>query len=162
MKSRTSYSSVQIALHWSIAFFVLATWFTHEGMGRALYNRLNGGGAGPDVTPIHVWLGVATFVLIAVRVLVRVTSGVPAPAEGSSPALAAAAYWGHRLLYALMVATPLLGGLAWFGGIKAAGELHESAGSALFFVALAHAAVALWHQYVKKDGTLTRMLTPGG
>ena len=72
-----------------------------------------------------------------------------------------AAVWGHRLLYVLMLAVPALGAAAWYGGIEDAGEVHELAGNALMIVALGHAAVALWHQYVRRDGTLTRMLRPG-
>lgn len=35
-------------------------------------------------------------------------------------------------------------------------------GSALILLAQAHALVALWHQYVKKDGSLTRITRPQG
>ncbi|MGB1389033.1 MAG: cytochrome b [Paracoccaceae bacterium] len=162
MKSRTGNSSVQIALHRSLTFLEFATRFTREGMGRALNNRLDGGGSGCDVTQIHMWLGLEPFMRIAVPVLVPVTLCGPAPAKGNAPMLATAAHWRHRLLNVLMVVTPLLGGLVWFGGFRTVGELHEIVGSALFFVALAYAVVALWHQYVKQDGTLTRMLIPGG
>ena len=158
MKSRTGNSSVQIALQRSLNLLAFASRFMHEDMGHALNNRLDGEGSGHDVIPIQMWLGLGPFVRIATWVLVPVTLGVPAPANGSCPVPATAAYWGHRWLYALMFATPVWSGLVWFSGFKAVSEPHEIVGSTLFFFALAYAVVALWHHYVKQDGTLI----PGG
>lgn len=36
-------------------------------------------------------------------------------------------------------------------------DLHELAASSLFIVAGLHAAAALWHHHVRKDGVLRRM-----
>ena len=40
-------------------------------------------------------------------------------------------------------------------------EVHEWAAKLLMILALGHAAMAVFHQVVRKDGTLTRMLRPG-
>lgn len=154
-----AYSRLQIALHWLIALLIAAAWFTHDGMGRALHQRIESGASGIEGNTLHVWLGGAVFTLVLIRLIVRATQGAPAPI--GTPAMQQAAVWGHRLLYVLMLAVPALGATAWYGGIEDAGEVHELAGNALMIVALAHAAVALWHQYVRRDGTLMRMLRPG-
>ena len=39
-------------------------------------------------------------------------------------------------------------------------ELHQVAGNLILILAGLHALIALWHQFVLKDGTLSRML-PG-
>ena len=39
------------------------------------------------------------------------------------------------------------------------GELHGLFANVLLGLSAAHAAMALWHHYVKKDDTLQRMLT---
>ncbi len=36
-------------------------------------------------------------------------------------------------------------------------ELHETGGTVILILAGAHALMALWHHFVLKDGTLTRM-----
>jgi cytochrome b561 len=149
------YSRLQIALHWGVALLVAALWFTQDGMGRALHQRIEGTGSG---TPLHVWLGLALFAVIALRIVVRLTRGAPA-VEGSYT-MQMAAELGHRLLYVLMLLVPALGALAWFGGVEVAADVHEPAALPLVIVALGHAAVALWHQYVRRDGTLLRMLRP--
>ncbi len=160
MSSRTGYSSIQIGLHWLIALLILAAWFTGEGMGRALHDRLQSGATGFTDATIHVWLGVTIFALIAIRILVRLVQGAPAAAHGGSALMDAAAVWGHRVLYLLMILAPLGGVVTWFVGIESTGDLHALVGNALFFVALAHAVVAILHQVVLKDGTLTRMIRP--
>ncbi|HZF84330.1 MAG TPA: cytochrome b/b6 domain-containing protein, partial [Burkholderiaceae bacterium] len=107
---------------------------------------------------IHVWTGVAVLALVLLRLLLRAVQGTP-PAVGEGW-IGRTAVWGHRLLYALLLATPLLGAAAWFGGVKALGDPHELAANALLWVAGAHAAVALWHHYVLHDRVLLRMVRP--
>ena len=43
------YSRLQIALHWGVALLVAALWFTQDGMGRALHQRIEGTGSGTCV-----------------------------------------------------------------------------------------------------------------
>lgn len=161
MSERTSYSRLQIILHWLIAALIIAAWFTPEDMGRALRTRIETGATGIEGNTLHVWLGSAAFALILLRVIVRLVQGAPGPVPGSSPLMASAAVWGHRLLYLLMIVTPAAGAAAWYGGIKPAGETHEILGNALMLVALGHALVAIWHQWVNKDGVMARMTRPG-
>ena len=79
---------------------------------------------------------------------------------GTAPALERAAVWGHRLLYVLMLAVPIGGALAWYGGIEAIGDGHGLAGQALMLVALGHAVAAIGHAVLKGDGVLQRMFRP--
>jgi cytochrome b561 len=41
---------------------------------------------------------------------------------------------------------------------RALKNAHEFLGQAVLVLAFAHAAAALWHHYVRKDGVLARML----
>lgn len=68
-----------------------------------------------------------------------------------------AADWGHRLIYLLMIAMPLGGIATFFLGIDV-GEVHGLAASVPMLVVLGHALMALYHQYVLKDGLLRRMM----
>lgn len=157
MSHPPAYSRLQIALHWLIAVLILAAWITHEAMETAFEARLESGILTPNP---HAILGLAVFVLVLIRVIVRHRLGTPGPVPGSSALAEAAALWGHRLLYLLMILTPIGGAITWFGGIEALGEGHELLGNALMIVALGHALVAILHQLVLKDGTMTRMLRP--
>jgi cytochrome b561 len=153
----TRWSRAQIGLHWGVALLILAAWATGEGMGQAFRARL----AAPDAFPgftTHTLIGGTVLVLVVVRLLLRATQGAPDPVPGTSPRMAQAATWGHRLLYVLMLGVPALGAAAWYGGLEAPAEVHETVGNLILFVAGAHALVALAHHYVLRDDTLRRML----
>lgn len=159
MTARRGYSGLQILLHWATAVLVVFNWFYSDGMGRALRVHLGGAASSRPLSmnaDIHVWTGMTVLALVLLRLVLRAVQGTP-PAAGDGW-VGRAAVWGHRLLYALLLATPLLGAAAWFGGAKALGDPHELAANALLWMAGAHAVVALWHHYVLHDRVLLRMV----
>lgn len=158
MAERSGYSGLQIGLHWLIAVLIAVNWFTGEGAGEA-FDKIEEGATGVG-TPLHVPLGVVIFLLVLLRVVVKLLRGGPnPPGEPGSPAVLVAKL-GHLVLYVLMVAVPLGGALVWFKGMESLGDIHGLAGDALFFIALLHALVALYHQYIVKDRLLLRMMRP--
>lgn len=161
MKLRNGYGGAQILLHWIIAALILFNYIYSDGMGQAFDARLKGASAASlDINPaIHVWVGVAVLVLCALRLIVRTVRGAPEP--GGTGMVQMAARWGHRLLYLLMFLVPLAGGITWFGRVEALGDLHALLANALLIVAGGHALMAIYHQFVIRDGLLTRMTRPG-
>lgn len=158
MTIRTGYSLTQIVLHWLTALGVIVAFLSHDAMEDAFDTLLDSGGA-PYPTP-HTIAGFCVFLLVAIRLILRARRGAPEPlATGLQ---LQAAIWGHRLLYALALAVPLLGFLTWIVGITDLSDIHGFLGEALMVVALGHAVVAIWHQFGKKDGTLMRMVRPEG
>jgi len=156
MSDRSGYSATQIALHWLTAIAVLVAWFTHEAMediARAAWRA----GEAPFPT-VHTVAGALAMVLILVRLILRRRHGAPEP-QGT-PFNQMAATWGHRALYLLVILVPVLGAATWFGGFRDLSEFHELSAKALMLLALGHAAMAIWHQVAKKDGTLMRMIRP--
>lgn len=157
---KSGYGATQIVLHWLVAILVVFNYFYSDGMGRALAAKAKGVAIPPlSIEPlVHVWVGLTVLGLVVIRLMVRKLSGVP-PMPGTGW-LYAAATWGHRLLYLLLLLVPALGLVAWFGGVRAIGSIHQVAANVLVFAAGGHALMALWHQYVIKDGLLVRMLRP--
>lgn len=154
MKTTQGYSGIQIALHWLIAVLILVAWLSGEGAEEAMEAVENGGVVG--FVP-HVAFGLAILLLVVVRILVRLSRGAPT-APGTPGSLSVmAADWGHRLIYLLMVAVPLGGASVFFLGLEV-GEIHSLAANILMLVVLGHALMALYHQYVLKDGLLRRMM----
>jgi cytochrome b561 len=154
MKTTTGYSGLQIGLHWLIAILIVIAWFTGEGAGEAMEAVEDGGVAG--FVP-HVAVGLAILALVVVRVLVRLGRGAPAAPGAPGSLSVMAADWGHRLIYLLMIAVPLGGVATFFLGLDV-GEVHGLAANVLMLVVLGHAVMALYHQYVLKDGLLRRMM----
>jgi len=154
MKTTTGYSGLQIGLHWLIAVLILVAWFTGEGAEEALEAVEEGGTAG--FVP-HVAVGLSILALVLVRVLVRLGRGAPAAPGAPGSLSVLAADWGHRLIYLLMIAVPLGGISVFFLGLDV-GDVHGLAANVLMLVVLGHALMALYHQYVLKDGLLRRMM----
>jgi cytochrome b561 len=160
------YSASMIVIHWLTALLVLGAWFTAEG-GRKIAEN-------PPL--LHFSLGLAVLALMLPRLVLRVAGRTPeADAQGW---LAAAAKAGHAVLYLFLIALPITGWYAasrmgvpvsFFGlqlpaltapvqgrpGLIA--ELHENAGTIILILAGLHALMAIWHQFVLRDGTLRRM-----
>ena len=158
MSQPTRYTRLQIGLHWLIALLIAGAFFTHENMGQALRQKIESGTVGIGSPTPHTVLGMLALVFVLWRVVVRIRNGAPEP--HGSPAVVAAAKWGHRVLYLLMIAVPIGGFTAWAGGLRDVGDIHGLAGQALVVLALGHALMAVWHQWVKKDGTMKRMIRP--
>lgn len=159
MTKPTGYSKLQIGLHWLIALLIFGAFFTHDEMHQAFDDRLASGVTpGPSDGTLHTIMGGLAFVLIIIRIIVRLRHGAPGAVEGASENAARAAHLGHMLIYVLMVCIPIGGMIAWFGGVEIVGNVHGIAGKALILIALGHAGMAIYHQFRLKDGTLTRML----
>lgn len=155
---RTGYTGLQIALHWIVAFLIFGAFFTHEDMDDALEARIEQGLTGFEGATLHTILGGTALAFVLIRLVMRLIRGAPEP--HGSPMVQRAAIWGHRLLYALMIAAPALGAATWYGKAEGLGDVHETVGQALILVAVGHLLMALLHQALWADGTLMRMFKP--
>jgi len=70
-----------------------------------------------------------------------------------------AASASHGLFYLLLLATPILGLLAFYVG-DSWGDIHSLAKPAFIVLIAVHAIAAVYHQFWLKDATLTRMMSP--
>lgn len=160
MHKTDRYSWLQISLHWAIALLIVTNYLFSEGIEDAFDAMMEGTATPSGVQPwLHIYVGLAVLALVLVRLLVRMMRPV-ALVQTGKPVQDRAAAWGHRLLYVMMVVVPGLGALTWFGQIDATADLHVLAMNGLMLLALGHSAVALFHQFVLKDGLLMRMLRP--
>lgn len=161
------YSKSLIVIHWLTAVFVVGAWLTAEG-GRKLVEN-------PPL--LHFAFGLTVLALVLPRLMLRLAGPTPRPASGGGW-LGRVSGIGHGVLYLLLIAVPLSG---WYvasrmgvevgfpglhlpaltapvpGKPGLIGELHESGGNLILILAGLHMAMALWHQFVRRDGTLRRM-----
>lgn len=163
MAGRTpqTYSSMQIVLHWIVAFMVLFQIVVHENMVSAWRAHVRGqeiAASDQFLTSIHVWGGVAIGVFAAWRLWLRFSKGVPATPESESPLFRLAASATHILLYVLMIGMPLTGIAAWFFGYRDMAELHEIARIPLIALVVVHVAGALAQKYWFKSDVMDRMI----
>jgi cytochrome b561 len=162
-------------LHWFAALAITAAWIVGSVMG-----DLPRGPSRAAGTDLHFALGTLVLTLTALRLLWRLFNPLPLSLPGTPWWQDRAARLAHLALYVLMFAVPLSGVLgAWLGGKainlfwvttlasplardraweKAAEGAHEALANALLFVVAAHVAAALWHHFIRRDGTLRRII----
>jgi cytochrome b561 len=165
------------AIHWATAALVLAAFLYGPGGSEA---RVYAASRDFD-RHLHETLGSSVFALTILRLVWRLFDRRPEP-EPVSRWMGLAAIAVQAMLYLLLVAVPLtavLGAwleghsLAYLGGLTIAppfaashalgatiATIHTWLGDAILWVAGLHAAAALYHRFVLKDGVLAAML-PG-
>lgn len=171
----TQYTRTAIALHWLIALLI----FIAFPVGLYMVDLP----LSPQKLKIiswHKWAGITVLALVLVRILWRVTHRPPALPDSMRGIEKLAAHGAHHLLYLLMIAVPLVGWLmssakgfpvVWFGVLPLPDLIGKSESLAEFFeeaheilawlmvlIVVAHAAAAVKHHFVARDGILARML----
>jgi len=170
------YSTGAVCLHWIMAPLIIVVGtlgLLHDSWPRATQSFwIN----------MHAILGLAVFTLLWTRIAWRLTHRVP-PLPAESGALAQrVSYPVHVLMYVLLTVIPILGIVTfiWHGRVFDFGLFHVDFGVtknravfhptedwhgylayALFTLIGVHALAALWHQFVRRDGTLERMWFAG-
>jgi cytochrome b561 len=155
------YSRFQIILHWATAALLIVSFVSHEAMKDGWRAFLKGQEITGTGVPVHVYTGIAVLVLVLIRLALRWRRGVPASEPGANSLLNRVAGLTHAALYLVLVLLPISGLMAWFGGVREAGEVHEVLFNAGWIVVAMHTAAALFHQYVLKDGLIGRMMRAG-
>lgn len=159
MPAPTAYSRTQIVLHWIVFVLIAAQFVLHDGIKDAWRAILRGTPA-PDfdpTVPLHVFGGIAVLALVVWRLVLRARRGVPALPAGMSAGQQRLSGAVHLGLYAVTVVMVLTGGAAWFAGIEAAAEVHETLRVALLALIAVHVVAALWHQFWLRDNLMSRM-----
>jgi cytochrome b561 len=195
MSENQKYSKPAIILHWLTALLIFALfglgWYMAELPQKApkstsldlfdlgVYTMQFAEAISPRTFyfNLHKSLGITLLLVLAARMIVRVRQGhppFPASMQAWETKLAEST---HKVLYALMVAVPVLGvctalyskyGIKWFGlpvvaGMDNAGlreiykEAHEIVGWVLLAAIVLHIAAALKHKLIDKDDVMKRM-----
>lgn len=170
----TRYSRASIAMHWAMVLVFVAVY--------VLINLAEGFEKGSAPRQMardwHATLGLLVFALVWLRIVLRVLGTTPPIVPTPAVWLEKLAKLGHLALYAMMIVLPLLGWLllsargkpipflglelpALIAPDKPLGrqikEIHELGGNLGYVLIGGHAIAALFHHYVLKDNTLSRM-----
>ncbi|PXX48805.1 cytochrome b [Aquitalea magnusonii] len=175
--SQHSYGRLARAFHWLSALAVIAALAFIEfkdiaPKGSPLRDLLKSG---------HFQAGIIVLLLVLPRLLWRLANRVPDITPAPQPAAMLLAHAAHWLLYGLMLVLPLLGIAIVQGNGKDVvllgstlpvlfnvgketahnlKDIHEALGNLLLWLAIFHAAAAVWHHRFVKDDTLTRLTGP--
>ena len=154
----TAYSRLQIRLHWLVFGLLVLQYLLHEPITEA-FDMIEDG-LTPAFHPLvaaHVFGGFLIFVLVAARLYIRIERGVPPLPDTDPPLQRMAAHITHYSLYALLVALPVSGAVAWFRGNDVAADAHSVMRALLLALIALHVGATLYHQVMMKDGLMQRM-----
>ncbi|APD33691.1 cytochrome b [Burkholderia pseudomallei] len=171
---KMTFSPLARLLHWVMAAMIVSMLFVGAGMVTTVSGRH------AALVAMHKPLGVAVLVLACVRVVVRLSSRPPALPADLPGWQKFAAHGSHLVLYALMIAMPLVGwamlsvggypvtlgggvrlpsivpaDAVWFAWLRHA---HRWLAYLFFATFLAHFAAALYHGMIRRDGVLRAMV----
>jgi cytochrome b561 len=171
-----SYTRTAIAFHWLVALLIICGF----ALGWVMTDI-------PGFTPTklryfsyHKWIGVTVFALTVLRILWRATHGAPPLPRRMAAWQRMAAHLVHLLLYLLMIAIPVSGylyssaanvpvvylGLVPLPRLIAPDpvlkvmlkNIHITLNYTLLVLFVLHVAAALKHQWLDRDGLLSRMI----
>lgn len=158
MVTRTSYSRRQIRLHWAVFILLIGQFAFHDWIADAWDIRMDGGAHSFNpMIAAHVIGGFAILGLTIWRLRLRMTRGVPPPPATESANLKRLASAVHIGLYVVLIAMPIGGAVAWFGGLEAAADGHKMMKFALLGLVALHIAGTIYHQFILKTNIMQRM-----
>lgn len=164
------YSTSMVVLHWVLAIVILGAIF----MGALVLDEMeNGHPQKVLLLKLHIVVGAGIMLFTLLRLALRFTT--PQPVSVANSMMDKAGTSVHYLLYLLTILTVLSGvTLAISAGLPAvllnhvgelpknyedfiAHEAHDIFANLLLLTISLHAAAALYHQLILKDGLLSRM-----
>lgn len=158
-----TFSLAQRVLHWATVLLVAFNLLFSDNI--AIWQRAirRTGAATPDQVAsanVHAYVGIAILVLALLRLVLRVTHGVPAAPPQEPKIFQLAASVAHVGLYLALLAMPISGMLAYYLGIRVAGDVHADIIQPVFWVLIgAHVVGALAQHFYWKTDVLRRMTT---
>ena len=159
-------------LHWTMSTLIFVMLFVGVAMVASVSQR-------PWLVDLHRPLGIAILLLAIVRLFNRLRHKPP-PLPADLPRWQSlAAHASHWLLYALMLAMPLIGWamlsaggypVTMFGSVRLPAivsqdpatyaflrDAHGVLARLLFLTVVVHLCAALYHAWVRRDGVLASM-----
>lgn len=169
------YGALSIGMHWVMLLLLIAVYACIEL--RVIYPK----GTDPrDALKMwHFMLGLSVFTLVWIRLVLRLIQITPSVDQEPIVFQQLLAKAFHIGLYVLMIGMPISGWIILSGEAKpipffgfdlppligenkvlakSIEEIHETVGTIGYYLIGIHTTAALFHHYIQKDNTLSRML----
>jgi len=157
MPDTDAYTATQVRLHWIIAILLAGQYLLNEGIEAAWEGRLDGSIPNEPFPNPHAIVGILILLLTLWRIGLRLRHGAPALPGEEPQGLKIVARATHFAFYALLIAMPTSGALAWVAGLDLPAEAHEVAAKVMMALIVLHVAGALVQQFVQRTDVVLRM-----
>jgi cytochrome b561 len=162
-------------MHWLMFILIMAVYASINL--RELFPK--GSDPREALKALHFMLGLSVILLLFIRIWARFSSPKPPITPPLNKLQTFLSNFLHYFLYAMMIVMPILGWLTLsasgkvipFFGIELPAliaknkayaeslkEIHQTIGKIGYYVITLHVGAALFHHYIKRDNTLSRML----
>ncbi len=169
------YSALTVTLHWLMVILIVTVYACMELRGYTT----KGSDLRALMKPTHFMLGLTVLGLVIVRLAARFSTSTPEILPVQPKPVLLLAKLMHLSLYLFMIIMPIAGWIILsaegktipFYGFELpplvgpdkhiahlAEDVHEFFATFGYFLIGLHSVAALFHHYVKKDNTMTRML----
>jgi cytochrome b561 len=167
------YHPLLVSLHWLLAILILFSLLTGSNILAELGND------DPEkiaILKVHMIVGLVIFSLMLLRLIVRIKTKKPKEIDTGNTIINKAGKYTHYIFYVLVflivasgLGVAILTGLPDIVFFESGAVLPETFNDllprkahgfltkALFFLIVLHLLAVLYHQFVRKDGLLSRM-----
>ena len=157
---REGFSRYQVIIHWLVACFVLFQIATSSTISNDFLALKDGKISIEEVDQnswYHLFFGLTIFLLMVIRLILRIILGVPKPTKQSSSITIILAKIIHWLFYLILFVVPISGFVAWNTSNLLIGNLHTASVNALYVLILIHLVAIVYHQIFLEDNLIDRM-----
>ena len=161
---RANWSRLSVMLHWLIVVLIIVQFLDHESMVALWDHTIEAKPIDPSDTTfgwVHIIAGTMILAAAAIRLLDRVMRGRPPYSEREPHWATLFAKLTHFLIYAILLAMPAAGLVAWFTGNDDIAGIHTLFWTPLLILIGLHVAGALAQHFYFKTDALKRIVRLG-
>ena len=156
----THYNKFHILIHWLVVFVILLQMITGDKIALeflALRNEAITNNGNTSNSQFHILGGVFIFLLMAVRIFLRIKFGVPTPTKKTNALLKFLSTFVHLGIYFILFAIPITGLLAYSTGNIDLGIAHKILVNILYLFIIIHLIGVAYHQIFLGDNIMQRI-----
>ena len=154
------YNKFHIAIHWIVVFVIMLQMITGDKIALeflALRNEAITNNGNTSNSQIHVLGGVFIFLLMAVRIFLRIKFGVPTPTKNTNALLKFLSTFVHLGIYIILFAIPITGLFAFSTVNTDLGIAHKILVNILYLFIITHLIGVAYHQIFLGDNIMQRI-----
>ena len=156
----THYNKFHILTHWTVVFVILLQMITGDKIALeflALRNEATTTNGNTSNSHIHILGGVFIFLLMAIRIFLRIKFGVPIPTKKTNAQLKFLSTFVHLGIYLILFAIPITGLLAFSTINVDLGIAHKILVNILYLFVIIHLIGVAFHQIFLGDNIMERI-----
>ena len=156
----THYNKFHILIHWLVVVIILFQMITSDKIALeflALRNEAITNNGNTSNSQFHISGGVFIFLLMAVRIFLRIKFGVPTPTKKTNALLKFLSTFVHLGIYFILFAIPITGLLAFSTVNIDLGIAHKILVNILYLFITTHLIGVAYHQIFLGDNIMQRI-----